>query len=210
MSNPKATALYTLVLAATLFVSPIVDAQQNRRDALQLYRERRFNEAIEVTLQEIQANPTNVDSYVVLGWSLLDVQRYRDALRYMDQALRVSRFDHRLLHITAEAHFGLGNGDAALRFIHEYVNVSPQGRFASRLYFLMGEILLSYEEYNHADIAFTKATFLEPRLSQGWVRAGIARERAGNHALAVAAYQEALRIDPASTEAQQGLLRVAE
>jgi tetratricopeptide (TPR) repeat protein len=210
MSNRRETAIFTLTLAAFLFVAPFSEAQQVRPDALQLYRERRFNEAIEVTLEEIRINPARVDSYVVLGWSLLDVRRYQDTLQYMDRALRVSRFDHRLLHITAEAHYALGNGDAALRFIHEYINVAPQGRFASRLYFLMGEILLSFEEFNHADIAFTKSTLLEPRLSEGWVQAGTARERAGNAGLAAAAYQEALRIDPSLTEAQQGLLRVLE
>lgn len=183
-------------------------AAQERPDALILYRQRNYEAAVEVTLAEIAENPANLDSYTVLGWSLLALGRNDDALRYGLRGLEVSRFDHRLVNIVGEAHFRLGNYVESLEYMQNYAALAPQGNLIDEVYYVMGEIHLRIEEYNHADIALTTAVFLDGTRSEWWTRLGYAREMAGLLRTAEEAYRAALERNPASIEAQRGLERV--
>ncbi len=183
-------------------------AAQERPDALVLYRQRDYEAAVEVTLAEIAENPANLDSYTVLGWSLLALGRNDDALRYGMQGLDVSRFDHRLVNVVGEAHFRLGNYVESLEYMQNYAALAPQGNLIDEVYYVMGEIHLRIEEYNHADIALTTAVFLDGTRAQWWTRLGYAREMAGLLQTAEEAYRAALERNPASIEAQRGLERV--
>ncbi len=194
-------------LAAVVFLSPQLHGQ-TRPDALVLYRQGSYEQAVEVTLQELRDNPSNLDSYVVLGWSLLELRRFSQALEYAQQALRVSRFDHRVLHIISEAHYGLGNHLQALQFLQEYATIAPQGRYIAQVYYLMGEVFLRFEEYNHADMALTKAVHHLATPANWWMRLGFAREMAGSIPLARAAYEQALQRNPNLLDARRALDRL--
>ena len=61
-----------------VFLMGIV-AQTQRPDALQLYRNGRYEESANVCLEEIQENGNNLDSYVVLCWSLVANRKYTEA-----------------------------------------------------------------------------------------------------------------------------------
>ena len=196
-----------VVLGMLVLVSLGVAAQE-RPDALVLYRQRNYEAAVEVTLAEIAENPSNLDSYTVLGWSLLALGRNDDALRYGMQGLEVSRFDHRLVNVVGEAHFRLGNYVESLEYMQNYAALAPQGNLIDEVYYVMGEIHLRIEEYNHADIALTTAVFLDGTRSEWWTRLGYAREMAGLLQTAEEAYRAALERNPASIEAQRGLERV--
>lgn len=181
---------------------------QNRPDALELYRQRQYEEAVRVTIEELSENPANLDAYTVLGWSLLALRRFDDALRYGEQGLAVSRFDNRLVHIVGEANFRLGNYLEALQYLQNYAALAPTGNLIDEVYYTMGEIHLQLEEYNHADIALTTAVFLQGTRAQWWSRLGYAREMAGHSELAERAYRAALERNPGLIEAQRGLSRV--
>ncbi|MEX2445488.1 MAG: tetratricopeptide repeat protein [Alkalispirochaeta sp.] len=182
---------------------------QNRADALELYRQDRFQEAVEVTREELAENPANLDAYTVLGWSLLALNRDEDALEAGLDGLQVSRFDHRLLNIVGEAHYRLGNDTEALQYLQNYAAVAPTGSLIDEVYYVMGEVHLRLEEYHHADIALTTAVFLNSNRPRWWARLGYAREMAGSPEYAAEAYQEALDRNPNLIEAQRGLDRVA-
>lgn len=195
------------LLLAALVVVPV--AAQSRPDALELYRQGRYEAAVDVTLEELAENPANLDSYTVLGWSLLALGRYEDALRYGQQGLEVSRFDHRIVNIVGESHYRLGNYVDALQFMQNYAALAPTGTLIDEVYYTMGEIHIRLEEYHHADIALTTAVFLNATRAQWWARLGYAREMAGSSEHAADAYREALDRNPSLIEAQRGLDRVA-
>ena len=73
----------------------------------------------------------------------------------------------------------------------------------------MGEIYIRQARYQHADISLTAAVKKEPLLDSWWVRLGYAREMAKNYYEAANAYDEALRLNPASVEADRGRTRVS-
>ncbi|SIQ92662.1 Tetratricopeptide repeat-containing protein [Alkalispirochaeta americana] len=183
-------------------------ASQDRPDALVLYRQGQYQRAVEITLQELEENAANLDAYTVLGWSLLALNRYDEALQYGERGLRVSRFDNRIIHIVGDAHFRKGNHSAALQHLQNYVALAPEGRQLPHVYYMMGEIFLNFGEYNHADIALTQAVLLAADRAPWWARLGYAREQAGSKEGALQAYQAALERAPALPEALQGVERL--
>ncbi len=206
-SRTGAVVLGSFILA--LLLPPVVQAQ-DEADALALYRQRRFNEAVAVTLREIEAMPRNMDSYTVLGWSLVALGRYQDALEYGLRALEISRFDVRVIGIVGEAHYNLGNYLQALDYFEEYVAIAPTGTLIDAVYFFMGEIFLRFEEYNHADIAFSAAVFHDANDPRVWARLGFAREQALRLESALEAYNRALRLNPNLADAVRGVERINE
>lgn len=195
-------------VALLLLVVPVVLTAQSRPDALELYRQGRFDQAVDVTMAEIRDNPSNLDAYTVLGWSLLALNRDAEALEYGLAGLQVSRFDHRIVNIVGEAHYRMGNYTDALQYMQNYAALAPTGSLIDEAYFVMGEIHIRLEEYHHADIALTTAVHLNANRAQWWARLGFAREMSGSPDHAAEAYQEALRRNPALIEAQRGLDRV--
>ena len=188
-------------------VAPPVAAQQ-RLDALELYRQGRYEAAVEVTTAELTVDPTNLDAYTVLGWSLLALQRNDEALRYGVEGLGVSRFDHRLVNVVGEAHFRLGNYLESLQYMRNYAALAPTGALIDEVYYVMGEIHIRLEEYHHADIALTTAVYLNGNRAQWWARLGYAREMAQSPREAADAYRRALESNPSLIEARRGLERV--
>lgn len=193
--------LLTVVLAGPAWA-------QERPDALELYRDGNYQRAVEVTLEEIEEQPRNMDAYTVLGWSLLALGRYEDSLQYGLRALEISRFDARIIHIVAESHYFLGNYLDALGYFEEYVAVAPTGDLVDQVYFAMGEIFLRFGEYHHADAAFSTAVYLDGDIASWWSRLGFAREQAEEYTHALEAYDRALELNPNLAEALRGRERV--
>ncbi len=180
------------------------------RDALQMYRDKRYQDAVDETLAEIQATPRNLDSYVVLGWSLLALGRYKDALDWGTRALNLSPYDERVIEIIGEANFRLGNNDAAMKYFEEYVRLSPgvNDRLIDDVYYFIGEIYVQKGDWNHADISFSTAIHFQPNDPLYWTRLGYVRENLKEYPQALADYTRALAINPNYQDAIVGRNRV--
>lgn len=196
----KASVLAALALAILL----VQAFSQQVPDALQMYRERRFDEAVAICLAEINQDPRNIESYVVLTWSLLALGRYADAERYALIAYNDIRRDPRITETLGEAAYYQGKNDEALRYFQSYINLLPDGARIGTVYYLMGEIYLRQEKYNHADISIRTALQYEPRNARWWARLGYVRERAAEWRYAVAAYDQALASNPDLRDAKAG------
>lgn len=207
MSKATISSL-SLVILLCMMATASIPAQEDERDALAHYRNGEYEEAVRVTLDEIEAMPRNMDSYTVLGWSLIALGRYEDALRYGRRALEVSRYDNRIIEIVGEAHYRLGNYVDALGYFEEYAAIAPEGRLIAQVYYFMGEIFMSFGEYHHADIAFTAALYLGDESAAWWSRLGLARESAGDFEFALEAYNRALELNSNLNEARDGRARV--
>ena len=86
-----------------LFVAGFVFAQQNttqqKVDALQLYYNGQYAQAIAACQQELVANPNNLDSYVVMCWALVKNRQYAEAEQWANAGLQENAYDHRLIEI---------------------------------------------------------------------------------------------------------------
>jgi tetratricopeptide (TPR) repeat protein len=177
---------------------------RNRLDEAQIY----YNEAVRICNVELAANPSNMDSYTVLTWTLQRQKKYTDVISWGERGLRVNANDYRIVETMGEAYFYLDNFTQSLRFMQRYVNSMPQGERTSVAYFFIGEIYRLQRRFRHADIAYTTALRLDPGSALWWYRLGSVRESAGDAVPAAEAYERALRINPNYREAGEGLARV--
>ncbi len=196
------------VLFVLFMAQPLVAQQANKPDALAMYRNGQYAEAVQTTLNEIKQMPKNMDSYSVLGWSLLKLGRYQEAVSYAKQALAISRYDNRIVEILGEGYYFLGDNAEALKYFEEYTVLAPTGERIDDVYYYMGEIYIRMGDYNHADIAFSTAVYHSPNIAQWWARLGYAREMAHRYKLSLAAYNRALQLNPSFVDAIRGRDRV--
>ncbi|MCK5198976.1 MAG: tetratricopeptide repeat protein, partial [Spirochaetales bacterium] len=169
---------------------------QDRLDALLSYQNGEYKEAIKICESELELRPGNMDSYSVLGWSLIRLGRYQEALERAKDGLKISRYDARIVEVIGEANFHLGKNLEALKWFEEYVALAPTGGRIDSAYFFMGELFIRMGEYNHADIAFTTAVYHTPNVARWWARLGYAREMAKDYSYSIEAYNKALDLAP--------------
>lgn len=193
----------------SLFLLPLVFlSAQDRPDALRAYRNGNYEQAIEITQQEIADNPRNMDSFAVLCWSLIGSGNYDGALEWARKGLEIVRYDARMVEVMGEAHFYKGNNLEALKWFEEYVTLSPTGMRIDSAYYFMGEIFIRIGEYNHADIALTTAVYHTDTIARWWARLGYAREQAEDYRYSLDAYNRALELNSRLSDAIRGKERV--
>ena len=197
-----------VLLVILIFIICYPVFSQERPDALQKYRNGEYEEAVKICLNELENMPRNLDSYTVLGWSLVKLGKYQEALDHGLAALKISRYDTRIIENIGEAHYYLGNNQEALKYFEEYVSLVESGGRVDVVYYYMGEIFIRLGEFNHADIALTTALYHSPNIARWWSRLGYAREMAEDYKWALDAYDKALKLNPSYTEAVRGKSRV--
>ncbi len=193
-----------------LFSLQFLNAQSTKQDALVLYQNGKYHEAVMVCEDELKNSPNRIESYVVMCWALVKNKQYAEAEQRATEGLEISPYDLRLIEILGEAKYYLGKNTGALEQFQKYVASAPES--AARIgsvYYFMGEIYIRQARYQHADIAISSAVKKEPLLDSWWVRLGYTREMAGNYFEAIAAYDEALRLNSSSIEASRGRERVS-
>lgn len=194
------------------FVSFLAFSQTtNRPDALRLYNDGKYPEAIAICELEVQEKPNNLDSYCVLCWSLVKNKQYAEAEQWALKARTVSQYDHRIIEILGEAKFYLGKNAEALSLFQEYISYVPtNGARIGIAYELMGEIYIKQARYQHADIALTTAVRSEPLIASWWSRLGYAREMTENYQSSLEAYEKSLSLNANNYDAARGKERVSQ
>lgn len=197
-------ALFLVLQSAQFFPQAV------KQDALILYQRGNYADAIAVCEQELKENPNRLESYVVMCWALVRNRQYSEAEQRANEGLALSPYDLRLIEILGEARYYLGKNNGAMEQFQRYVSSAPEsGSRVGAAYYYMGEIYIRQSRYQHADIALTAAVKKEPLLENWWIRLGYAREMAGNYYQAAEAYDEALRLNSSSVEAERGRQRVS-
>jgi tetratricopeptide (TPR) repeat protein len=218
MRNPAVFVLFrqpkTLVLLFFFFL-PFSEGKaafaQTRPDALAEYRSGNYERAVSICINEITANPSNLESHVVVCWSLIRLGRYRDAMTYARAGWNISRYDARIIEILGEINYYEGQNTEALQYFQEYANLAPEGQRIDMVYYFVGEIYIRLGRFRHADIALSTAVHWVPGNAAWWIRLAYARERAGDLgdlSNAITAYEKALSLDSQLADARRGLDRV--
>jgi tetratricopeptide (TPR) repeat protein len=201
---------YLRGVRAALFVLtfPVLSAfSQTRPDALLEYRNGNYEQAVSICRSEIAASPNNLESHVVMCWSLLRLGRYDEALAFAQAGRNLSRYDPRIVEILGEIHYYQGKNTEALQYFQEYINLAPEGQRIETVYYLLGEIYIRLGRFRHADIALSTAVHWVPGNAAWWARLAYARESAGDLSEAVAAYERALSLNSQLSDARRGLDR---
>ncbi len=209
MHDGRGINMKKLLLILTIVFSFASVFAQSKPDALVLYRQGNYVEAIKICEQEITSNPRNIDSYCVLCWSLVRNRQYAEGEMRANEARKLAPADVRLMEILAEAKYYQGKNNEALEMFRTYIASAPAN--AARIgnaYYYMGEIYIRQGKYQHADISMTTAVYTEPLVDIWWTRCGYAREMAGNYATALEAYNKAIELKASNADAARGKERV--
>ena len=180
---------------------------QTKPDALQEYRNGNYERAVEICKAEIAVNAGNIESHVVICWSLIRMGRYEEARSYALAGRKLSRYDHRIVEILGEVNFHQGQNAESLQYFQEYINLAPEGGRIETVYYFIGEIYIRLGRFRHADIALSTAVHYTPGNAIWWTRLAYARENAGDLADAVLAYEQALALNSQLADARRGLDR---
>ncbi len=188
-------------------LAPLAWGQDAAVEAQRLHDLGRYEDSRRMALEAVSSDGNDLDSYVILCNDLLALGRFADAQNYALKAYLLKR-DPRITEILGEAAYNLGNNEAALKHLQNYVAASPEGESVGRAFFFMGEIFLRLARYSHADIAFTSALQFVPGNARWWARLGWAREKANDRGGALEAYSRALVLEPSLEDATLGQARV--
>jgi len=204
------TGLKHFLLFFFLLSLPFAVFSQNRPpDALAEYRAGNYDRAVQICRAEIEENPANLESYVVICWSLVRLGRPEEALRFATSGRGLSRFDVRLIEIMGEIYYQQGKYNEALKYFQEYASLAgTEGQRIDMVYYYMGEIYIKQGRFRHADIALTTALHFSKTNAAWWVRLAYARENAADYSSAIEAYERALSLDSKLNDAQRGLDRI--
>ena len=205
--------LHIKLLFCFLFFPALALHAQNRiperfPDALAEYRAGNFERAIQICRDELNENPNNLESHVVICWSLIRLNRYEEAMRYARAGRAIYRFDSRITEILGELNYFQGFNNEALQYFQEYISIAPEGQRIELVYYHMGEIFIRQGRFRHADIALTTAIHWLPGNAAWWVRLAYARENSGDLSSALEAYERALSLNSQLNDAQRGLDRI--
>ncbi|MDR2663735.1 MAG: tetratricopeptide repeat protein [Treponema sp.] len=202
------SGLFRGLLLLLFLRSPVPAAAQQRAGALQEYRRGNYEEAVRICKAEIAATPNNLESHVVLCWSLVSLGRYEEGRTYALAGRTISRYDPRIIESLGEVYYFQGRNDEALQYFQEYVNLAPQGARINMVYYYIGEIFIRQGQFRRADIALSTAVYYMPANAEWWFRLAYARENAGEIREAVNAYEKALSLNSQLADARRGLERV--
>jgi len=194
------------LLVFVFFLPAPVNTQQ-RGDALQEFRNGNYEDAARICKAEIATNPNNLESHVVLCWSLVNLGRYEEGRTYALAARNISRYDPRIVEVLGEVYYFQGRNNEALQYFQEYVNLAPQGTRINTVYYYIGEIFIRQGQFRRADIALSTAVYYMPRNAEWWTRLAYARENAGETREAISAYETALSLNTQLIDARRGLER---
>lgn len=204
MNNSKLCLFFLLIIICTPFLYG-----QDTQDALVLFNEKKYKEAEEVCLAELEETPKNMESFVILGWALLAQKKYEEAVFYAEKAMEVSRYDSRNIYTAAQAYYYLGDNENALKYFEDYAQIAQiNNKRLKYIYYYMGEIYIRLGEYSSADMAFSTALHYDNTIADWWARLGYAREMNENYEWALEAYENALKLEPDHTEATRGKIKV--
>jgi tetratricopeptide (TPR) repeat protein len=198
-----------LIIAAFFFLIPPFQAftQTRQPDALAEYRNGHYENAVTICRNEIAASPNNLDSHVVICWSLIALSRYDEARTYALAGRTISRYDIRIIEILGEVYYYQGRNSESLQYFQEYINLVPEGGRIDSVYYFIGEIYIRLGRFRHADIALSTAVHYMPGNAAWWARLAYARESAGDLQEAVNAYERALSLNGQLSDARRGLDR---
>jgi cytochrome c-type biogenesis protein CcmH/NrfG len=191
-----------------LFLALDVHAQNRSAEALTEYRAGNYERAVQICRDDINENPNNLESHVIICWSLLRLNRYDEALRFARAGRSIHRFDVRIIEILGEIHYYQGQNNEALQYFQEYISLTPEGQRIEMIYYYMGEIFIRQGKFRHADIALTTAVHWVPGNAAWWVRLAYARENSGDLSSALEAYEKSLSLNSQLADAQRGLDRI--
>ncbi len=167
-----------------------------------------FQKSIDACRAELVEKSTNMNSYVVLTWSLLGIGRYAECITECNKALKISPKEYRIIETMGEAKFYNKQYEESITWFEQYVSGAPRADRVPVAYFFIGEAYRILHQWEHADISYSTAIANGGQSPLWFYRLGQVKEKTGDKEGAKAAYNSALRLRPNYPDASAALKRL--
>jgi Tfp pilus assembly protein PilF len=172
----------------------------NERMGQVLLRENRAAEAEKAFREAVKDDPKNPEVQDGLGLSLLMQARFEESIPYFDKAVDLAPHNASYRNNRGVALMELGRyKEAAADFNTAEQSVNPDDRVSATIN--TGRLLLRQGDYAGAEKAFTNALAREPQSFAAVFGRASARESTGDLEGAAEDYLTAIKLNPASAEA---------
>jgi tetratricopeptide (TPR) repeat protein/S1-C subfamily serine protease len=158
----------------------------------QLWRVRRYQEAVSAIDRAIQLKPNFHQAYYVKGMVLLVQEQYQPAIAAFDKAIQLQPQFYEALRQKADALRGLQQYSAAQSTIERAIQIKPDDY---ALQTILGDILVSLKQPAAAQAAYTKSLTLKPNYYTYFQR-GLAQFNTGDYKGAASDYSKAIELQP--------------
>jgi tetratricopeptide (TPR) repeat protein len=169
-----------------------------------LRRTRRLAEALDEARRSVQLEPGLAVGHRVGSLTLSDLGDTAGAERAARNALNLEPHSPEGYALLGNVRLAQGRRPQALACANEALRLNPQHAFALRV---RAHALSAQGLGREASEAARAALAITPEASFAHLTQGDLELRRGHVATAIAAYREALRLDPASVRAREGLLK---
>ncbi|HBN53341.1 MAG TPA: polysaccharide deacetylase [Stenotrophomonas sp.] len=122
----------TLVVPAAVPTSDRQRAQQANDRGLQLYREKRYDEAVAQFTEALKLRPDFAQAANNLGFVYYRQQRYMEAARWLENTLKIDRSRAVAYLNLGDAYFHAGEKASAKQAYTTYLELQPQGSGAAQ------------------------------------------------------------------------------
>jgi Tfp pilus assembly protein PilF len=147
-----------------------------------------------------------VKAHVDRGFDRLQEQKFEEAIRYFDEAIRLDRRAARAFYGRAQSWHSLKETESALSDYDEAIRLDPK---VAGAFFNRGRLRFERREAGEAIADYTEAVRLDPKDAYSYWYRATARLQQGEQEKAVSDFDEAIRLesDKAGLYFQRGLAR---
>ena len=169
--------------------------------AISLYKQRRFNEAINEFSSLLSAYPRHLAGNNEKASALAELGRYDEALSYIENALKINPNYAEALLNKGNVLGKLKRFDDSMLAFKQALKLNPN---MPDLQLGIGNIFRELKRYDEAFAAYDKALALKADLAEAWLGRGNVFTDLKRHDEAIAAYEKALALKPDLAEAWVG------
>ncbi len=163
--------------------------------ALVYYKQRKFDEAIQLWRKALEIDHLNTTVLYSLGIVHFEQKKYDEAIRYLQKVSEIAPDHHKALLVLGSAYLKLRKFDVAEGFIQKSLKLFPKNKMA---YLNLGAIYSVRKEFDYAIEMFNKVIELDPNEARAYLGLGKIFSFLGNHQQANAYFQKIIELAPNS------------
>jgi tetratricopeptide (TPR) repeat protein len=174
------------------------------------YNEGRFYESIKALLEEKKYFPDRVNIYVILGWDYLNLNDYESAEKISVEGLKYAADDLRIMKNIIDAYYYQKKYAELVPHLEKYISFryNANDPYLATLYYYLGISFLNLGSYRKADVSLSTALHYNPNDLNTLIQLAETMIKLNQIEKAKKFFNSALKIQPNSTEAADGLKRL--
>ena len=170
-----------------------IDYKTRYYDGIDLYNNKKYEDAIKCCDEAIKLNPNFADIYIVKGNALSSLGKYDDAIKCYDQTIKLKPDDAMAYNNKGSTLNDLGKYDDAIKCYDQTIKLKPDDAMA---YNNKGNALSDLGKYDDAIKCYDQTIKLKPDDAMAYNNKGSTLNDLGKYDDAIKCYDQAIKLKP--------------